>query len=496
MMINPTTFGLRDFGRDRSMLVQNIVRELGKLMASSVDNGRDGAKVILLALTSALKTNSKAINFKNENGYMEFVRQVVDGIIQHCKDIDVAWFMESSPFTAVVGISGSAGGGDSLRETRYKITKFKRMLQIDFSNEYMAGYKILYYFCLELQASVFSQNKCFTEIVSTALRPDRGSTDDDAGAGDPYRTARRFLVSAFIVPYLLEATTNRAVRIFLDPLLDTLIKLFETQRVTATRVVDEELDGEVLQVLENYLWINLHASSGSSNSNSNGDYWFWKCAATYFRLLTFIPLAAATARRGVEVALYVAVFALSEAPRRLADLAPPLLSPLLPGLAERAATAERHRVATRARKPFYQPIAATFFGHVSYNYQTNQFYAVSATNAGTSNNNSVNANTKLTLIKFAGSWRARRADTAEGVYGVLLRGGGMSATEQQLESVLTQSPRLADAVRAVAEDPRSGFTQLRAVLALPSAGGHDSLLDRLFGTRDYHATTLCEDFII
>jgi hypothetical protein len=503
MMINPTTFGQRDFGRDRFLLVKNIVCELGKLMASSMDNGRDGAKAILLALTSALKTNSKAISFKNENGYMEFVRQVVDGIIQHCKDIDVAWFMESSPFTAAVSISGSAGDGasGSLRETRYKITKFKRMLQIDFSNEYMAGYKILYYFCLELQASVFSQNTCFTEIVSTALCPDRGSTEADAGAGDTYRTARRFLISAFIVPYLLEATTNRAVRIFLDPLLDTLVKVFETQRVTATRVVDEELGGEVLQVLENYIWINLNASS-SNISGCTGDYWFWKCAATYFRLLTFVPQAA-TARRGVEVALYVAVFALSEAPRRLADLAP-----LLPGLAERAASAERHRVATRARKPFYQPIAATFFGHVSYNYQTNQFYAVSATNAGTGSSSggghgssSGNANTKLTLIKFFGNWRARRADAAEGIYGFLLRsgGGGMSVPERQLEAVFSQSPQLADAVRTVAEDPRSAFTQLRAVLAHPSGSGgngNNTLLERLFGKRDYHATIFCDDFII
>ena len=511
MMINPTTFGLRDFGRDRSMLVQNIVHELGKLMGSPADSSRDGAKAILLALTSALKTNCKAINFKNENGYMEFVRQVVDGIIQHCKDIDVTWFMESSPFTAAVGISGSAGGGDSLRETRYKITKFKRMLQIDFSNEYMAGYKILYYFCLELQASVFSQNTCFTEIVSTALRPDRGSTEADACAGDHYRIARRFLVSAFIVPYLLEATTNRAVRIFLDPLLDTLIKVFETQRVTATRVVDEELYGEVLQVLENYIWINLNTANGSISSNSSGctgDYWFWKCAATYFRLLTF-GARAATACQGIELALHVAVFALSEAPRRLADLAPQLLAPLLPGLAERAATAERRRTATRARKPFYQPIAATFFGHVSYNYQTNQFYAVSATNAGSSSNNNNSsggggghgsnggANTNLTLIKFAGSWRARRADTAEGVYGVLLRGSGDTSMTEQLEAVLTQSPQLADAVAAVAEDPRSAYTQLRAVLAQPSGGdGNDTLLERLFGQREYHATTLWDDFII
>ena len=71
----------------------------------------------------------------------------------------------------------------------------------------------------------------------------------------------------------------------------------------------------------------------SNNSGCTGDYWFWKCAATYFRLLTF-GARAATACWGIEVALHVAVFALSEAPRRLADLTPQLLAPLLPGLAE------------------------------------------------------------------------------------------------------------------------------------------------------------------
>ena len=55
---------------------------------------------------------------------------------------------------------------------------------------------------------------------------------------------------------------------------------------------------------------------------------------------------------------------------------------------------------------------------------------------------------------------------------------------EQLEAVLTQSPHLADAVAAVAEDPRSAYTQLRAVLAQPHGGdGNDTLLERLFGQK-------------
>lgn len=498
MMINTTTFGMHDFGRERSVLVQNIVRELGKIMEISLSS-RDAAKSILVTLATALKTNCKAVNFKNENGYMEFVRQIVDWIIQYCQDIDVVWFMESSPFTAAIGHSELVDSNNSLRETRYKITKFKRMLQIDFSNEYMAGYKILYYFCLELQASVFNQNTCFTEIVSTTLRPDRGSTKDEPSSRDPYRTARRFLVSAFIVPYILEATVNRAVRIFLDPLLDTVVKIFESQRVN-TCVIDEELYLEVLKVLESYLWINLN--SGNSNSFSQ-DYWFWKCVTTFFRLLEFAKLKE-DSQHVVKLALYTVIFGLSEAPHRLVDVAAPYLMLLKPVLTEKATESERRRVAARTRKPFYQPIAATFFGHVSYNYHNNQFYAAATTtNAGSNpsyaigGSGSNNANSgnlqKLTLIKFAGSWRAERDEAAERIYGFLLR----SVSALDLEMVIAQTPGLTNALRTVCEDQRSRFAQLRFVLeSYISSYNGETLLDQILGKKLYCSVTICDDFMI
>lgn len=204
---------------------------------------------------------------------MTFVRQVVDWIFQYCKDFNVDWFMDPTTFPAA-----------ALEEehSTFKTAKFKKMLQIDFSNEYMAGYRLLHFFCLELQASAMNQDNKFTSVISGALVPELyGGMINDTN-----KAARNFLLKTFIKPYLIESINNQVARIFLNPVVDTVETIFKVQSEMGLIFDDVDSVLDIVTTLENFLWINLNKILVQNSSAV--DYWYWKCATACFNIGRFL----------------------------------------------------------------------------------------------------------------------------------------------------------------------------------------------------------------
>lgn len=236
------------------------------------------ASVLLMAMTNAMKANSKELAFRNESGYMGLVRQVVDWIFQYCNNFDLEWFMNPATFPAAVREEEHA---------IFKTARFKKMLQIDFSNEYAAGFRLLHFFCLELQASAFNQDQKFVTVMSEALAPEMFG----GLYSDPNKTAREFLLRSFIKPYLIEATTNQAAKVFLEPVLDALVPIFRIQQDYRCFLTDKNVEPalDILSTIQNFLWFNI--KSILSKPNLFTDYWVWKCINTYFRIGSFLAQA-------------------------------------------------------------------------------------------------------------------------------------------------------------------------------------------------------------
>lgn len=231
-----------------------------------------------MAMTNAMKANSKELVFRNENGYMGLVRQVVDWIFQYCNNFDLEWFMNPATFPAAVREEEHA---------TFKTARFKKMLHIDFSNEYAAGFRLLHFFCLELQASAFNQDHKFVTVISEALAPEMFG----GVYRDPNKTAREFLLRSFIKPYLIEATNNQAAKVFLEPVLDALVPIFRVQQDFRCFLTDNNVEPalDMIRTIQSFLWFNI--KSILSKPSFFVDYWVWKCINTCCKIGSFLVQA-------------------------------------------------------------------------------------------------------------------------------------------------------------------------------------------------------------
>lgn len=350
-------------------------------MQSHLPQFAETAKVLLAAMTNTMKSNSKELEFRNENGYMTLVRQVVDWIFQYCKDVDVSWFMDSAMFPAAAREEEHA---------TFKTAKFKKMLQIDFSNEYVAGFRLLHFFCLELQASALNQDGKFATVISDALTPEiYGGV-----YGDANKPAREFLLRCFMKPYLVEATKNQAAKVFLEPVLNTIVSIFAVQSDIGCLAMPQNMGSviDVLTTLKSFLWINMErilmASQSNSNSTGSGyvvDYWVWKCTAECFSIGIFLVQAAAVYNEKsplttvdetettnniesclislIDLCMFIIVHLVCEFPKTMPDLLPPL--PSMYTLSGVQAGSALEPPDTSAMS-FYKPILSSFISQISF----------------------------------------------------------------------------------------------------------------------------------
>lgn len=265
----------RDVERNKGRLTItiDIVKELGIRLKNTRLEYRNLAEYLLTSLSNALKTNCLNVLLVSKN-YFAFTMQIVEAMMYHCPTHNVDWFLDPTHLNSLA-TSSSSSSDDNELYTLSKITQFKKLLQIDFSNIYNAGYKLMYYFCLELQNSVVAGDTIFERIMTTAL------------SLSEYTEARRLLVSQFMSIYILEAIDNSAVRYTLRPVLGTINELFDRQ-ACAGRMVDLEVGRKLYEILEAY--IVLRDPQAMTDSD-------WLAVETFFKLREYLKPGLTSALR-------------------------------------------------------------------------------------------------------------------------------------------------------------------------------------------------------
>lgn len=350
-----------NFTQMRLIILQCVIRELGTLASNPSKSNLVG--LLMASLTNNMKLNTKKLDFRNENGYMDFVHQVIDWIFQFCPLTNIEWFMNPETFPP------SRNGEE---QVSFKTARFKKMLQIEFSNEYAAGFKLVHFFCLELQESAVARNRQFQDVMTAALSPEM------VGGlfSDPNGQARQFILRAFITPYIIEAGKSQAAKLFLDPVLDTAASIFKIQYEVGVLPENESAAVGFLESLLNLVWINLEDIVNSFGQNKQQDYSLWKCINSCFAIAEYLvqayiqqptlPISDACAScltKLIDLAMSISVYLVSDLPNLVPEHAFAEYNPFGRGVTD----PETGHLA------FYKLIQNSFMGQVRYDDRLEQW---------------------------------------------------------------------------------------------------------------------------
>lgn len=347
-----------NFTQGRLALLQTIIKELGAVLVQQPAFS-NVASSLLAAITDTLKTNCKELEFKNENGYMTLVHQVIDWIFQYCPGADIEWFLNPETFPVAARDE---------EHVTFKTAKFKKMLQIDFGNEYAAGFRLMHFFCLELQASALAGDSRFKQVITEALVPETyGGVYSDVNA-----RAREFLLKAFVKPYLVEACKNKAARVFLNPIVDTVTGIFKIQYEIGVLTEATGPAVDLLGVLQTYVWLSVRKAVNRQTAPLYTDFWVWKCTTGCFAIAQFLaqgyieqpslamPGSVASCFTSLlDLAFSILTYLVCELPRTMPER--PLS--LYPSLSGRAAL---DQPPDTSQLTFHKPILNSFISQVKY----------------------------------------------------------------------------------------------------------------------------------